>query len=1283
MLRSRSTKLNFREWSLSRSIEKFRRCVVAVAALLFLTVVAQAQTTASLSGTVKDVTGALVAGSRIELTNEESKAQWHAKSNGEGFFNFAAIMPATYSLTIIHPGFESWVVTGIVIHPGDSLTVPKITLKVGRAEVSVTVTADTAGVTLDTPEHSTLINADDIKRLSTQGRDVAELLTILPGFSANAGADIQNEGPGGLYGYQTMGFGNGQVSNLSANGAAPQQGLVNINSDGANIIDPGDMGGQVSNINMDQVQEVKVETSNFGADQAKGPVVVNAVGKSGGTQFHGGLYTYFRNSALNSNDWLSKYYGSSRPELQYFYPGGTLGGPVLIPHTHFNAKKRLVFWAGFEYYGQNASQALLTAFVPNAAMLGGDLSTNTLANALNVSSANLAANCPADYSVTNAYTNVGGMCYSPNGSLDQTGAPVTNGQMKNIDPGAKAIASLWPAANRTPQPVYLNGTLQYATDGINYTKNIMATHNGLQLHTRIDENFTDTLKLAVTYNWEKINDESPTNNIYYNPNGTVPYPTPEYSHGDASYLTLDLTKTVGSSLTNDLVVSGVYYYQPKQFANPAAAQSTGTAWAAAGYASGNPGLGLKETQWPEIINYETQGLPSLSFGYVPPTSEFLRKFDWNISDSITKVYKTHTFKVGAYFENTGNNNATLGSLENGQLTFMRWDSCYPNQPLNTTPPLNPANPPATANMGNVIGNFLMGCPLAYQQANGDPTQDLRFRTIEGFITDEWKLTSKLTLTLGVRLSHLEPWTDAHGVGLAVWNPSTLTPHVLVNNNLTGSTEPANAELPGITWHALDSQYPVAGVPTRTLFYGPRGGLAYDLYGDGKTVFRGGWGMYYSHDSASIAGGALATAIGLKTFGTPGNVSCTFGQLFTSQYEPCGFYSPSPSSLTPFVASAMNPKDDRMPVTYNYNFTLDQRGPWKSMFEIAYVGNQGHDLSTLGNLQNQNVIPLGAEFLPDPVTGVTYLPANIPNKADYRPYPNYQQVDVPNHLVWSNYNSLQTSWNRQSGSFVYGANYTWSKAMGVRGNYDTGNIGDPIDPRHDYGILSLDRPQAFNLTYSYQEGKKYKGNPLLGQVLNNWEISGIATMMSGPDLANLNGSTNFGLSGGVNYTTGGSTVGIPVSSDEWLGSSDYSLQPTITCDPRHNLQKDQFANGNCFALPAVGTQGWWNLPDVHGPAYFKWDMSVYKNFTISDRQNIQFRVSGFNFLNHPLTSFANNNLGSLDLVAGNCSSTATVCPTYSTPGQAIQNAVISNAGSFAATPFRNGVRILELALKYNF
>ncbi len=1234
---------------------------------------AQAQSSAIITGTVKDSTDALVPGAKVLLTNELSRAQWKTTSNGAGFFSFVDIPPAKYSLSIRLPGFESWGITGIVAHPGDNLTIPKIALKVGKASISIVVTAEAAGVTLNSGEHSTMITSAEISRLSTISRDVTELVNILPGFNVDSGSNLQNGGAGDIYGYQTTSPGGSEIGAFSANGSAPGSGQLNITSDGANVIDPGAMNAQDININMAQVQEVKVQTADFSAVESKGPIVIDAVGKSGGSDFHGSLYTYVKNAALNSNDWLSKYYGDPRPTFDYFYPGGTLGGPVLIPHTNFNKKKHLVFWVGFEKYEQKQPSALATAFIPSAGMMNGDLSWASLASALNVTPAALQTNCAEDYSTTALYSNVGGICTQATG-LDQTGTEISNGQVQNIDPATTTISNLWPKANRTPQPVITAGATQYATDGINYTQNVESTSNGFQIHSRVDESVTDSTHLYGVYNLEDVSVESPMNNIYYNPNMTVPYPTPEYSNGRSQTLTLDLTKTFGPSLTDEFMASGVYYNQPQQFADPAKAQTTGTTWGAAGYSGGY--LHLAQTQIPQIVDYEDVGIPSLAFGYVPKSSEFLRKFDWNVKDNVTKVYKTHTFVAGFYAEETGNNQVTLGSQENGLLSFMRWDSCYPNQSPNQVPA--PTEPSVETNLGNEVGNFLIGCPLGYSQANEDPVNNLRYVTIEGYLNDDWKVTSRLTLNLGVRFSHLQPWSDAHGIGLAVWEPEKLG----VSQNVLYPDTASNLTWPGISWHQRDSSIPMAGVPTRALFYQPRVGVSYDLYGNGRTTLRGGWGMYYSHDSTAIAGSAQSTAIGMETYSNPSSISCTFGQLFTSEYVPCGAYSTEPHTITPFSIGAMDPTDNRMPLTYNYNFTVDQVVRWNSVFEVAYVGNKSTNLSSVGspdgaNVANQNVIPLGAFFKPDPITGQLNSISDIINEYDYTPYPNYETVNVTNHIGWSNYNALQVSWNKTSGSLIWGVNYTWSKSLGTRGA-DGGadyNAGDPVDLQHDYGYLAFDLRQALNLTYSWQEGVKYHGNHFLGQVLNNWEISGINKLTTGPDLSILNSSTDYSLSGGVGY----GNVSIPINAAAWLGTSSYALQPEVTCNPTGHLRKDQFVNGNCFALPPMGSEGWWKMPFAHGPAYFSADLTLFKDFVIHKQQKLQFQLSGFNFLNHPLVSFSNENLEVLDLIYGDA---CTTCK-YTTATQALGNASLLNASSFGATSYKDGVRIVELGLQYTF
>lgn len=1306
-------------WTRQRLWQAISQAISSCAVLLCLLATASAQTTSSIAGTVRDTVDALVPGATVTLINESSKATRSTTSNAEGYFNFSAVQTATYSVEVKMKNFKSWKVTGIEVHPGDSITVPKIALSIGEVVQEVTVTAQAAGVTLDSPEHSTLITSDDIQRLSTVGRDALELVSVLPGFTQNAGTGLTNSGAD----YTTTSFGSGNVGSFGANGAAPQQGLVNITSDGAQIIDPGDMGGTTANINMDQVQEVKVQTSNFGADEAKGPIVINAVGKSGGSAYHGSLYAYARNHIFNSNDWLSNDNPTpiAKAPSRYLYPGGTIGGPVEIPGTHFNESKRLTFWAGYEYYDQltntNGSfSGPQYAFIPTPAMLGGNFSSAAIGSAFNTDPTALAAGCTEPYSVSAAYANIGGDCFTAAGQTDEYGNTVPSTGIipsSSINPAVAAYTSLYPTINRVPQAS--NG---YASDGYNWAKNVMAANNGFQLHTRVDQNFSDTLKLYSVFNWEKVNTQQPLNNVYYNPPDTVPFPTPLDTYGRSYSSSLNLTKVLNSTTTNELTGAALYFDQPEQFQDRSLAQDTGTAWAAAGYSGGV--LRNGSTQLPRIYSYETIGIPNFSFGYVPQGGQYLRKSTWDVTDNLTKVFHTHTFKVGVYAEQTRNNQVTLGSDANGTVSFSRYDDCLPN--LQSVAPTSATL--STSSLGNTAANFLIGCTSGYSQSSTDPSIDMYFNTLEFYGTDEWKVNSKLTLTFGIRLSHLPPWTDAHGIGAAVWDPTKYNP-VSVGELYSGTMTQDTTTWPGISWHALNHSIPVAGVGSRPLFYAPRVGLAYDFYGNGKTVFRGGWGTYRSRDSYNVVAGAVAVGINLVDHGILGNYGCTLDQLLNyavpppaltgTQALPCGgdqggtfSFSSGSTAISPGTTSvnALDPKDNQEPVTYNYNFTVDQQLPFASTLEIAYVGNQSTNLSTLSNpgiptasLQNQNVVPLGAFFAPDPLTGqiipASTLAGNSILAAQYRPYPNYTGVYVPHHTNWANYDALQVSLNKQRGSLVFGVNYTWSKAMGVRGNYDTGYVGDPVNAHHDYGVVSFDRPQSANFTYSYQEGTKFHGNRELGWFLNNWEMSGITKLASGPDLSILNGSTNFGFSASAGYYTDASrttSVSIPIGAAEWLGSSDYSLQPTVTCDPRANLHSAilsgtqvsrQYANGACFALPAQGTQGWWNLPDVHGPSFFSSDLSLYKDAKITDRQNLQFRMSAFNFLNHPISSFNNNNLAALGLTFADptCNATTGAGCLY-TQAAALQSLTLENAG-FGYTPYKFAVRIVEFGVKYNF
>jgi hypothetical protein len=291
----------------------------------------------------------------------------------------------------------------------------------------------------------------------------------------------------------------------------------------------------------------------------------------------------------------------------------------------------------------------------------------------------------------------------------------------------------------------------------------------------------------------------------------------------------------------------------------------------------------------------------------------------------------------------------------------------------------------------------------------------------------------------------------------------------------------------------------------------------------------------------------------------------------------------------------------------------------------------------------------------------------------RPYGFYHQINYVTHGAKSNYNALQVSWNRQKGAFIWGANYTWSKALGVMG-YEP----DQTNYKNNYGPLPTDRSQIFNITYSWEEGRLFHGNRLVGGVLNGWEISGISGVQSGSNLQAIY-NTNFGFGGTVPSID--PNGGKPLNNTGLLGTPDINLQPLLTCDPGSGLHSSgnnhRFINTSCFAVPDTAASTiqngpfWW--PYLHGPAYMSNDLSVYKNLFQgeSKSRSLQLRLSAFNFLNHALVAFNPSNTNySLNMALNSTGNGSNFSDFLQYP-------------TFGATNYSSGRRIVELGAKYTF
>ena len=1222
--------------------------VLAVALFVFAFLgqpAALAQTTsATLTGTVFDASGAVVPDAAVTLKNEASGDLRTTKSNGEGYFTFAAVPPATYSVTVEKENFKTWTAKSIVLTSDDKRNLAGIKLEPGLAKETVVVEASSVQITpTDSGEKSTLINQHVLQNVAIVGQNAAEFVKIMPGMAFTGSVTNQSS-----YAASDERTGSGPVGSFSANGT--RTGALDITSDGAHIIDPGCNCGQAMNTNADMTAELKVMTSNFGADESKGPVVISAIGKSGGQQFHGEAYAYARSWHLNANDPQNKNAHFPRPESKYFYPGGNIGGPLIIPGTNFNHNRdKVFFFFGTEYYKQNVDNGVYHAVVPTAAMRNGDFSNKAYLGSLNGYAVTGVPNGgglntgPAGGGPGNVDPHPQGNLYN-NGMLDTNQIcsgtwvytdPATQKQTTYpqcpMDPASYAngqvLMSLYPLPNEDPTQL----------QGFNYANGQTRYSNMLQFRGRVDYNLSQSLKLYVSYNHQH---DSALNSldVLWGPGGTnswaaptTPYPTPITETSQSDVVTANLTKVINPSLTNEVIFSYTYLNLPNSFKDPAKVQR------------GSLGLNYnllfshpdqQKLIFPQMTGWGDGISNMLNTGFELNGTVYAKKTLPSVADNLIKVWKTHTTKFGFYWERTWNEQPGNGSV-NGSMVFSNWGG---------------------GTSGNAYADMLVGQTTQYSELNFDVVPAFRYITAEFYGTDSWKVSRRLTLDYGMRISHLGPWVDTTGFGFAAWYPS------LYAQDKGGSVN--GGTFPGIEWNKVNSSTALSGSGSRLFFYNPRVGFAWDLFGTGRTVLRGGYGMYHFHDEQNVQNGAYGVVQG--SFASPPLNNPTVGSL-----------GPTLAGLSiPSGLTALDPTDNQEPRTQSYSFTVAERMPWKSLLEVAYVGSKSDYLSNYNNNFDQindlvSGTLLGADgWLPncnpqgDPtVKGSNscapgansgnngYTTSQIQNARPLNSGPCVAAknclgtLKIIDHKMYSNYNALQVTWNKQAGHFTFLSNYTFGKALGIRSENGDGNGGaDPTCLRCNYGTLPNNRTHIFNLAYVYEFPTIHNANRFIKGAVNGWQISGITQYQTGVDLqAAVAGNGNFNFTGFIPagttfmgktlaYTNSSGqnvTYSIQANSQNVLGAPEVQLMPTLTCDPRQGLKANQYINGSCFSpFVTPGQQGNIIFPTLTGPGFWNSDMSLFKNFTMgqSESKKLQFRFSGYNFLNHPNRTFISGDSG---------------------------------------------------------
>ncbi|MFB3922871.1 MAG: carboxypeptidase regulatory-like domain-containing protein [Terriglobia bacterium] len=1156
---------------------------------------------ATLTGTVSDSSGAVVPGADVTVTNANSGVARKLATNAEGFFNASSLPAGTYQVEVVMQGFRHWKGTGIVLNGGDSRTMT-IYLTVAVSTTTIQVTETVTGVALkDTGEKAALISARDLEDLSLISRNATEFVKLLPGAVMQANGGVNRPS----YGGETIGINNssiagntGGLSSVTINGQS-----VDITQDGQHVFDPGASGAATPvNPNPDMISEVKVTTANFTAENAKGPVIVNTVTKAGGNTFHGSAYMYGRNSKWNANDAFNNMVGAPKPKSSYYYPGGNIGGPVVIPGTGFNrSRQKLFFFEGYENYHQTLDGGVARAFIMTPEMLDGDFSA--LSN----------------YGSTVGRPTLGVVPTQPSAGsslgFDQraaAGCTITSGILSPecISPSAQALLKAYMPAPNISNPE--------AHNGYNYIQTFSVPQNSYQNMIRVDWNISDNTKVYATWSRQRETQNQPLGLWASTASDwVVPSPTNIIGANGSDFTSLSLVHVFSPTMTSETRFGYTKINFPNAPEDPTKVLRSSLPGFSLHGIYGNPAV-PDITSWSNTIpNF---GGANLGATYHP--TMICYKGIPSVAQNLTKVIGTHTTKYGFYFEHVYNKQDNWGQYM-GVLYYNQWSAISGNNYADML-------------MGIGMGSFL-------EQALPPPSQ-IAQNVASWYVQDDWKVTRRLTLQYGLRFEHYAKPYDATGFGLAIFDRSRYSndPADLDNNT-------------GVFWNKLDSSVPLSGSDSRFLFFSPRIGAAWDVFGTGNTVLRGGWGKYRFYDSVQSNNYTAPTNTAM------GSVSWSCGQNdpLCPTWEGIDDHALAApvfgSGLGPGLKgiAVVDPTDDEQPLVTTYVFSIDQRLPGKFLLELSYVGNHTDFMQANPNI---NAVPLGGLF--DATCDITTSGC----QQVHRPYLNYQNMAMSLTAGSSRFDSLQVSLLRNVGFLNMQANYTWSKALGAGPTINNGGLTGALPgygAQYYRGVLPNNRAHVMNLVYVFSLPSTRRGHPIVRGVVNGWQISGITTIESGANLTAQSWNLNYGRDNGTDAD--GNTIFY--DNIHTLGTPDVTLQPLVVCNPAIGLKPHQYITPACFKpSPTDGTLGTGGMPYLSGPMFWNSDLSLMKNFRISERQNLQVRFAAFNFMNHSLWSFTQND-NNLILHFG-------------ADGQ------VTNP-NFGVAQYKYGRRIMEFGVKYSF
>jgi len=1185
---------------------------------------ALAQDTGNISGTVHDASGAVVPGAEVQLSSSAGGLTRTTTSNDSGDYLLPALPGGTYALTVTAKGFQPYEVKDFILRVAQKARVD-VTLKVGTATTKVEVRGESvAQVETQSSDLSGTVTGSQITQLQLNGRNFTQLASLIPGVTNQSGADEPGTG------LATVAY--------SVNGGRTEYNSWQI--DGGSNVDDGSNTTLITYPSLESIAEVKVLTSNYGAQYGRnGSGTIEVETKSGTSSFHGNLYEFVRNDAFNARN----YFLDTVPSYKKNDFGYTIGGPIYIPGHYNKDKTKTFFFFSEEWRKDVVPGANFNVPVPSLAERGCTSATPGCVGNFG----NFSDMCPNVSSGAPSFSDC---------PIDPNTGTYFPGNLVPVDPLAKPLM----------------GMIPLPTGGVPGAEIFQAAPsqptNWREELVRIDHNFNSKVHGAFRFihdSWDTV-----TPNPTWTNGGSYPTITNDLISPGVG-LVARLTVAFSPTLLNEFVFS--YSTNHITFQNNGAWQRP------PGYNVGLFQNGFGGGKLPGIeMDGGAFGGIAQDAGYVP-NGPLNSNPQYEYRDNVSKIIGKHNLQFGGYFLASQKNE--LPQFEPSVNGFIDFSTA------------------SAVTTGNAFADLLNGRINSFSQGSDQPKYYLRYKIFEPYFQDDWRVTPRLTLNLGIRLSifgttrdryHLAYNFDPHAYSAAT------APQIDIDGSVTGS---AGALIPGsgnpfdgiVQCGGPGGPFPIPGFPNASvggtshdgcmeghLFNpAPRVGFAFDPFGDGKTAIRGGYGIFWEHTN-----GNEATATQLE--GSPPLVQTP------SQSNIVGYSNVGAIGLTFPLTVVSIPSKAEWPYVQQWHFDV-QREFWKNtVATVSYVGSKGTHLGRRVDLNQLPPVPAadnpyvsGEAMGPnDCTTGTTpsgvvipgYVPGGIPvpgtpgvnmyvacgNSADpFRPFVGFGSIRALQNKASSSYNALQVNVRRNLGPLQFTFAYTYSHSIDDSSSGGDSSFVDTYDPQLSRGSSNFDQRHVFSISYIY-DLPFFKEPGLTHILLGGWQWSGITTIQTGAPFSIYNSGDNAGVGNGV-----GSVGWADVVGDTSAGSSSS----IGGCGANGNIAcfGPLFGNPNAFVAPQGLTFGDAGRNSLRNPRQTNFDMALFKRFPIQERYFFEFRAEAFNIFNHTQFGYIGGDTGS----AANNSPTTAFSNTLGT-GQGF----LRPAGAHDA-------RILQLGLKFNF